>query len=94
MFYSDGVTESLNLSDELFGATRLFETLRDSARQPLGKALSEVVSQVAAWRGAAPIHDDLSLLALEYAPRQPLVEPTLARRASEGQRPLSLAEAF
>ena len=91
VFYSDGVTESMNLSDELFGASRLFETLRDSARQPLGTALSEVVSQVAMWRGAAPIHDDLSLLALEYAPRQPLIEPTLARRSSDGILQASLA---
>ena len=91
VFYSDGVTESMNLADELFGASRLFETLRDSARQPLGTALSEVVSQVAAWRGAAPIHDDLSLLALEYAPRSGLDGPTLARHASGGILQASLA---
>ncbi|MBC7815836.1 MAG: SpoIIE family protein phosphatase [Planctomycetaceae bacterium] len=70
VFYSDGVTESMNLSDELFGTSRLFETLRDSADRPLGMALTEVVTQVAAWRGAAPIHDDLSLLTLEYAPQR------------------------
>ncbi|MFM9964613.1 MAG: PP2C family protein-serine/threonine phosphatase [Planctomycetaceae bacterium] len=91
VFYSDGVTESMNLSDELFGAERLFSVLRDSAQQPLNSALSEVMSQVAAWRGEAPIQDDLSLLALEYAPRQRFIEPSLARLAVEGILQTSLA---
>ncbi len=94
VFYSDGVTETMNLSDELFGASRLFETLRDTSRRPLGVALAEIVSKVAAWRGVAPIHDDLSLLALEYSPQPRFDRPSLARRTSEGPRPLAIAEAF
>lgn len=94
VFYSDGVTESMNLSDELFGAARLFAVLQGTSQRPLNFALPEVIRQVAAWRGEAPIHDDLSLLALEYAPRQQLIEPALARPVSTTQRPLALAEAF
>lgn len=86
VFYSDGVTETMNLSGELFGTLRLLETLQASYGRPLGTSLSEIVGQVAAWRGETPIHDDLSLLTLEYAPRCPTVGPTPKLRSRDSVR--------
>jgi sigma-B regulation protein RsbU (phosphoserine phosphatase) len=70
LFYSDGVTESMNSAGELFGDDRLLETLRDAAPDSTLEALlAAALDDSAAWRGEAPIQDDLYLLALEYAPQ-------------------------
>ncbi len=68
IFYSDGVTESMNAAGELFGNARLLQTLRSPSDQTVDTTLSEILDHVNAWIGDAPIHDDLSLLAVEYSP--------------------------
>ena len=72
VFYSDGVTECMNVADELFGNARLLNSLRRDAGQSLDSTLSEVLSHIQAWTGEVPFHDDVSVLALEYRPSEPL----------------------
>lgn len=67
-FYSDGLTESMNSSQELFGSARLMHALESESEVTVDGTLSQIVNHVRTWVGTAPIHDDLSLLALEYAP--------------------------
>ncbi len=68
-FYSDGVTESMNVNYELFGNSRLMQTLRITPYRYLDATLTETLGDIEAWRGEAPIHDDISMLALEYSPQ-------------------------
>lgn len=67
-FYSDGITESMNASDELFGNERLIDSIQHQARQPLSTAIPQVATRLQSWCGITPPHDDVSLLALQFTP--------------------------
>ena len=79
IFSSDGVTESMNAAQELFGNARFVEALQSSCRRSLETAMSDILRHVKAWCGDAPIHDDLSLLVLEYTPNQQTSPENLLR---------------
>ena len=64
-FYSDGLTDVVNLHDEAFGRDRLKEAVDESHDRPLQDALSHLLERVQAWRGDAKREDDVSLLAVE-----------------------------
>lgn len=64
-FYSDGLTDVVNLHDEAFGRDRLKEAVDESHDRPLQDALSHLLERVHAWRGDAKREDDISLLAVE-----------------------------
>lgn len=63
--YSDGVTEAVNPADEEFGVERLVDILRDSAAEPAARIVDTVLCAVDAFAGAAPQHDDITLLLLK-----------------------------
>lgn len=64
IFYTDGLTEVFNPSDEMFGVERLEELVRRSSKQPLREMKQSIVDGVAAWRNG-PLTDDLSLVIVE-----------------------------
>ncbi len=66
-FYSDGITEATNASDELFGSKRLINVLEESRDKPLLDGVSAVVKNVEEWCSCAKLDDDLSILAIEIA---------------------------
>lgn len=70
VFYSDGLTERMNLTEDLFGNDRLLTSTRDLVDGAAENTLAEILDGVNNWAGDAPIHDDLSLIVLEYAPEQ------------------------
>ncbi len=60
--YTDGVSEAFSPRGEEFGEERLAEVV-DAARHLPASAIVERVAQaVLAWRGAAPAHDDFTLV--------------------------------
>jgi sigma-B regulation protein RsbU (phosphoserine phosphatase) len=63
--YSDGVPESMDDRDEQFGAERLLQQLLESRGETLDGSLTTLLDRIDHWRGAARVHDDLSVLALE-----------------------------
>jgi sigma-B regulation protein RsbU (phosphoserine phosphatase) len=63
--YSDGVTEAVNGADEEFGTERLVEILRASSAQPAAGLVDAVLREVDRFAGAAPQHDDITLLLLK-----------------------------
>jgi sigma-B regulation protein RsbU (phosphoserine phosphatase) len=65
MFYTDGVFEIADSSEEEFGEQRLAEAFKASASESLSDALSEVLFAARAWGGGQPFDDDISLLAAE-----------------------------
>lgn len=71
IFYSDGVTECMNASEELFGNARFLRSLQYLADHSLDSTLSKILTNIKSWSGTAPFHDDISMIALEYAPLTP-----------------------
>ncbi len=69
IFYSDGVTECMNVSKELFGDSRLLQSLRNPAGHSLDVTLSNIVNHTQVWIGDVPFNDDVSVVALEYHPQ-------------------------
>lgn len=69
IFYSDGVTECMNVSKELFGNSRFLQSLRNPAGHSLDTMLSNVLNHTQTWSGDVPFHDDVSVVALEYSPQ-------------------------
>jgi sigma-B regulation protein RsbU (phosphoserine phosphatase) len=67
LVYSDGVTEAMDASGELFGEDRLRELLAGLASLPPREAARRIVDAVDRFTGEARIHDDLSILVLRRA---------------------------
>jgi len=64
VLYTDGVTDELNPSDEIFGIERLELSLNASVSEPLPVILERVYSAVAEFMGGAP-QDDITLLGVK-----------------------------
>ncbi len=68
--YSDGITESMNERDELFGQERLVQILINTASlQDPDALVSRIITEVDRFRGSAPLSDDISLLVLRSKER-------------------------
>ena len=67
--YTDGVTESTNVDQELFGSERLRETLGKVCQRTPLEILPAVKEDIDAFVGSAPQFDDITMLCLEYQAR-------------------------
>jgi sigma-B regulation protein RsbU (phosphoserine phosphatase) len=63
--YTDGVFEPMNATGEQFGQPRCVEVLRAARSLPLDESLRRLACAAADWRAPQPLHDDLSLAAVE-----------------------------
>ena len=66
-FYSDGITECINISGEMFGSEQLLQFVNDTRELPLNNVLTQLKESLIAWRGSNEFEDDISLLALEFS---------------------------
>ena len=64
VFYSDGVTETMDAAEELYGDDRFRELLVRERARSLGEIVSEVRADLDAFRGRSPVGDDVSMLLL------------------------------
>lgn len=71
VLFSDGTFETVNPAGEPFGAGRLRAAVERGRDAPLAECLEEVWTDIRRWSGAAPLADDVSMLALEYMPPSP-----------------------
>lgn len=67
LLFSDGATETLSLSGELFGRERLLECFRRHREARIEFALAKIEEQLDSHRGTANLSDDLTLIAMEFA---------------------------
>jgi len=65
MIYSDGVTEAQNESEDDFEMERVIEVLKAHRESSASMIVEEMVSQIDAFVGAAPQHDDITLMILK-----------------------------
>jgi sigma-B regulation protein RsbU (phosphoserine phosphatase) len=67
-FYSDGITEAMNVEDELYGPERLLDALREVRAETLDASVTALMDRVKQWREGGVVTDDISLLAVEVTP--------------------------
>jgi PAS domain S-box-containing protein len=65
VMYTDGVTESINSREELFGEKRLIEIIRNNAHLPAQVILEQILSSVKEFAGDMPQFDDITLLIIK-----------------------------
>jgi len=65
MIYSDGVTEAEDGNDGEFGMERVIDVLKSYREQSAGVIVDEMVGRIDAFVGAAPQHDDITLMVLK-----------------------------
>lgn len=67
VFYTDGVTESMNHSDEQFGDKRLKELIRENAIQSAQTILDHIYAKIVQHVAGAPQHDDLTMVIMKIS---------------------------
>ena len=65
LFYTDGVTETTNISDELYGETRLQETATRLRNESADAICRAIYDEVIEFQGEAEQFDDLTLMVLK-----------------------------
>jgi len=65
VMYTDGVTESINAQEEMFGEERLRDIIRNNARRTPGEILEQILAGVRAFTGDMPQFDDITLLIIK-----------------------------
>ncbi len=64
VLYTDGVTESINEREEMFGEERLKSIIRDSAHQPSSEILARILREVGEFTRGMPQFDDITLMVI------------------------------
>jgi sigma-B regulation protein RsbU (phosphoserine phosphatase) len=84
LFFTDGITEAMNEGNDCFGETRLAQLVREHAHLPSDQLRERVLREIKAFVGAAPQHDDMTmiLLRVEDVPADVAVGAELAHMAS------------
>ena len=63
---TDGASEAQNESGQMFGRRRLGELLKETRDEPLAVAVHRISGAITRHRGARPLTDDLTLVAVEF----------------------------
>lgn len=66
LFYSDGVTEALNRTQQMFGNDRLLEVAARGASLRSGELVTLVEQAVSDFAEGEPQSDDVTLLAIRW----------------------------
>ena len=71
LLYTDGVTEAMNATRDCFQDDRLLDVTARHAADSLADLLEAIYTDVNAFAGDAPQHDDMTALAVRYCGRAP-----------------------
>lgn len=66
--YTDGISEAMTLSDQEWGEERMLEAVKMKPGAPASEVLGEVFRAADQFTGAAPQHDDMTLLIVRINP--------------------------
>ena len=64
--YTDGVPESINISEEQYGTDRMLNTLSASKNSSMSELLEDVKEDIAAFVGDAEQFDDITMIGFRY----------------------------
>jgi len=68
VLFSDGVSEAMNVADDFYGEDRLMAVLTAEADGAVADIVKRVVADVHAFANGAKQSDDITVLAVRYAP--------------------------
>ena len=74
LFYTDGITEAMNLDGEFFSDTRLIEMIAAYPPTNTTRAVRTIQHFCQEFVGDAPQFDDMTLLAMQYLPSSPFLQ--------------------
>jgi len=66
-FFSDGITEAMNESSELFGEDKLSELLKNKAAIHSNKIMEQIWNEVIKFRGQAEQNDDMTMVLVKVS---------------------------
>lgn len=62
VYYTDGIVEAMNKNEEMYGFERLQEVVKSSPAETAEALMNDIISSVSDFTGAAPQHDDLTII--------------------------------
>jgi len=65
IFYTDGVTEAMNLKHELLGIDRVLEVVSNNSTSDPQELAQAIYHRISQFVGEAPQHDDITLMVAE-----------------------------
>jgi len=65
LFFTDGISEAMNIHDDCFGESRLGALVQAHAHLPSTELRERVLREIAAFVGDAPQHDDMTMILLK-----------------------------
>lgn len=75
VLFTDGITEAMNGQDDCYGESRLSHTIEAHAALPAEALRDRVLTDVLAFAGETPQHDDMTMILLKVGVLPPLVPP-------------------
>jgi serine phosphatase RsbU (regulator of sigma subunit)/anti-sigma regulatory factor (Ser/Thr protein kinase) len=80
--FTDGVTEAMNVAEELYGTERLEATLCAASALSPEEMVRAIKARVDIFTGQAPKVDDVTMLALRWQPAEPRLQASERRGTS------------
>ena len=65
LFFTDGISEAMNVHDDCFGEQRLGELVESHAHLPSDQLRERMLREIASFVGEAPQHDDMTMILLK-----------------------------
>lgn len=75
VFYTDGISEAMNASADLFGDDRLRDLVAEYGHLPADDLRARIVDEVAAFVGDADQHDDMTMILVRVEERPASTSP-------------------
>ena len=83
LFFTDGISEAMNVEDDCFGEARLGEFVQAHAHLPPDELRERVLREIEAFVGDAPQHDDMTMVLLKIDDRLPVGDAVLSGALAE-----------
>jgi sigma-B regulation protein RsbU (phosphoserine phosphatase) len=83
LFFTDGMSEAMNVHDDCFGESRLGEIVEAHAHLPTDELRERLLREIEAFVGDAPQHDDMTMILLR-------IEDRAAAAASQVAEPVEI----
>ncbi len=62
VYYTDGIVEAMNKHEDMYGFERLREVVKSSPAETAEALMNDIIRSVSDFTGAAPQHDDLTII--------------------------------
>ena len=65
VLYTDGITEAMNVENDLFGDSRLSRLVEEHGHLESGELRERILREIEAFVGAADQHDDMTMILMK-----------------------------